>query len=202
MHKSLWAALAALGLGAPGLNRAAPAQQLATASPAPAPIVQTPGLLSGFSITLGAGVAKRELYCGGCSQNMGFSGLVNLSRFISHSTAIGMESTVLLNRAGPVTAAFGSAMGAVTFWVDDQLPLSVSGGVGFVVYHQANADYASNTTSAGFACSGRIGYDARLTRAFSLVPYVGYVNTLGRLKVGRAHQVVSSLQFGMALRFR
>jgi hypothetical protein len=202
MHKPLWAPLAAVALAAPGLNRPAPAQQLAANSPSPAPIVETPGLLSGFSITLGAGVAKRELYCGGCSQSMGLAGLVNLSRFLNHATAIGMESTVLLNRAGPVTAALGSAMGALTFWVDDQLPLSVSAGLGFIVYHQANADYASNTTSAGFGCSGRIGYDARLTPEFSLVPYVGYVNTLGRLKVGRADQVVSSLQFGMALRFR
>jgi len=202
MHKPLWAPLAAVALAAPGLNRSAPAQQLAANSPSPAPIVETPGLLSGFSITLGAGVAKRELYCGGCSQNMGVAGLVNLSRFLNHATAIGMESTVWVNRAGPVTAALGSAMGAVTFWVDDQLPLSVSGGLGFIVYHQANADYGSNTTSAGFGCSGRIGYDARLSRTFALVPYIGYVNTLGRLKVGRAHEVVSSLQFGMALRLR
>jgi hypothetical protein len=202
MQKPLWAVLAALALAASGVTRTAPAQQLSSDSPSPNPIVRMPGILPGLSITLGAGVGKRKLYCGGCAQAAGFAGLANLSLFVSRAAAIGMESTISFNDAGPVTSALGSAMGAVTFWVDDQLPLSISGGLGFLVYHEANGEYGSNSTSAGFGCSGRLGYDARLSPAFALVPYVGYLNSLGHLKVGRARQVVSNLQFGMALRFR
>jgi hypothetical protein len=93
-------------------------------------------------------------------------------------------------------------MGAVTFWAAENVPLSISGGLGFVVYHQGNADHASNTMSAGLGCSGRIGYDAQISSTLALVPYIGYVSTLGRLRVGRADQVVSNLHVGLALRFR
>jgi hypothetical protein len=204
MQKPLCAALTALALGTAGLTQPAPAQQLSRASPSrtPPPIALRTGPLLGSSITLGVGLARREPYCGGCSQNMGVAGMVNLSRFVNHAMALGMESTVWLNSVGPVSAALGSAMGAVTFWAVEDVPLSISGGLGFVVYHQGNTAYASNTTSAGFGCSGRIGYDARVSSGFALVPYIGYLNTLGRLRVGRADQVVSNLQIGMALRFR
>ncbi len=202
MQKPLCAVLAALALGAAGLNRPAPAQQLSRASPGSPPIAPRTGSLLGSSITLGVGLARREPYCGGCSQNLGVAGMVNLSRFVNHAMALGMESTVWLNSVGPVSAALGSAMGAVTFWAVEDVPLSISGGLGFVVYHQGNTTYGSNTTSAGFGCSGRIGYDARVSSGFALVPYIGYLNTLGRLRVGRADQVVSNLQIGMALRFR
>jgi hypothetical protein len=133
---------------------------------------------------------------------MGLSALANLSRFVSRSTAIGMETTVWLKNAGPATAALLSTMGAATFWLDEQFPLSVSAGLGFVVYHEAHADYGSNTTSAGLGCSARVGFDARITRGFAIMPYAGYVNTLGRLRVGRAEQVVSNVHFGIGLRFR
>jgi hypothetical protein len=202
MQKPVCAALAALALGAAGLTRPAPAQQLSAKSPAPVSLARTAGAPLGSSITLGVGLARREPYCGGCPRNMGFAGLVNLSRFVNRAMAVGMESAVWLNSAGPVTAALGSAMGAVTVWAVEDVPLSISGGLGFIVYHEGNAEQASNTTSAGFGCSGRIGYDARVSPGFALVPYIGYVNTLGRLRVGRANQVVSNLQIGMALRFR
>jgi hypothetical protein len=200
MQKPAEAALAALMLGLSGL-KPAPAQQLAARSPAPAPVARAAQAPMASSITLGVGVARREPYCGSCPQTMGFAGLVNLSRFVKQSMAIGMESSIWLNSTGPVTAALGSAMGAVTFWADEDVPLSISGGLGFIMYHHGDAEYASNTTSAGLGCSGRIGYDARLAPGFALVPYIGYVSALGRLRVGRADQVVSNLQFGMALRF-
>jgi len=113
-----------------------------------------------------------------------------------------MESTLWLNNSSPVTGALGSAMGAVTFWAAEDVPLSISGGFGFVVYHQGDPANAINTTSAGFGCSGRIGYEAQVFPGVALVPYIGYLNSLGRLRVGRAEQVVSNLQIGMALGFR
>jgi len=38
-----------------------------------------------------------------------------------------------------------------------------------------------------------VGFDARITRRFAIMPYAGYVNTLGRLRVGRVERVVSNV---------
>jgi len=202
MRTPLRTVVSVLVLGAPWSVPPALAQLLATGTPAPSPVIDMPPDSRQISLTLGAGLAKRTLYCGGCSQGLGFSGVANLSRFVGQSTALGMESTVWVKSAGPATAALLSAMGAATFWLDEQVPLSVSVGLGFIAYHEAHADYGSNTTSAGFGCSGRLGFDMRVTRRFALVPYVGYINSLGRLHVGRTDQVVSNVHFGMAFRFR
>jgi hypothetical protein len=196
------AALTALALGSAGAFQLSTAQQRATESPAPSLIGRGANAPLGRSITLGVGIARREPYCGGCLRNMGVAGLVNLSRFVNHTMAIGMESTIWVNNSGPVTAALGSAMGAVTVWAVEGVPLSISGGLGFIVYHQGNAEHVTNTTSAGFGCSGRIGYEAHVAPGFSLVPYIGYMNSLGTLRVGPADQIVSNLQIGMALGFR
>src|SRR5690242_5600566 len=87
----------------------------ALGSPAPVIASRNPAPL-GSAVTLGVGLARREPYCGTCAGNFGFSGLVNLSRFVNRVTALGMESTVWLNDTGPVSAALGSAMGTVTLW--------------------------------------------------------------------------------------
>jgi len=154
------------------------------------------------SITLGMAIAKREPYCTGCIRNTGVAALVNLSRFLNQTMAIGMESTLLLNNSGPATTALGSAMGAVTLWAVEGARLSVSGGLGFLVYSTGNAANATGTTSVGLGCSGRIGYETPVSSGFALVPYLGYMNSFGRLRVGPAEQVVNNLQIGMALRFR
>ena len=182
------------------VNTAA-AQKAAARSPAPVLAARNPAPL-GSAVTLGVGLARREPYCGTCAGNFGFSGLVNLSRFVNRVTALGMESTVWLNDTGPVSAALGSAMGTVTLWAVESVPISVSGGMGFVVYHQGDAAYRSNTTSVGWGYSGRVGYDASVSQTLALVPYFAFMSTVEPLRVGRADQVVSNLQVGMALRFR
>ena len=201
MHLDLRAALICAALCTALWSHPATAQKAAARSPAPLPALRTSPRL-GSAITLGVGVARREPYCGTCADNLGFAGLVNLSRFVNHVMALGMESTVWLNRAGSVSAALGSAMGTATIWAAEAIPLSISGGLGFVVYHQGDAAYQSNTTSVGFGWSGRVGYDASVSSTLALVPYIGFVNSLERLRVGRSEQLVSSLQVGMALRFR
>jgi hypothetical protein len=90
----------------------------------------------------------------------------------------------------------------VTVWAVEGVPLSISGGLGFLVYYQGNAETATNSTSAGLGCSGRIGYEARVAPGLALVPYLGYMNSLGQLRVNQTRQVVSNLQIGMGLRFR
>jgi hypothetical protein len=177
------------------------AEKGALGSPAPVIAARNAAQL-GSAVTLGLGLARREPYCGTCAGNFGFSGLVNLSRFVNRVTALGMESTVWLNDAGPVSAALGSAMGTVTLWAVESVPISVSGGMGFVVYHQGDAAYRSNTTSVGWGYSGRVGYDALVSQSLALVPYFAFMSTVEPLRVGRADQVVSNLQVGMALRFR
>jgi hypothetical protein len=199
------AALGFLVLCAPGLSRSASAQ-LPSTDPPPPPagpiLVLKPDGLHGLAVTVGVGGARRKLYCGGCSQGVGLSGLINVSRFVGRKTAIGLEGTGWFKDAGPVSASLWSGMGAVTTWLADRVPLFLTGGFGFVVYHQADASYGSSTTDTGFGCSGRIGYDAHLSQAIALVPYVGYINTIEHVKVGRASQVVGSLQFGLGLRLR
>jgi len=199
------AALATLALGVSTLSRPALAQlpNQDPPAPPPAPVLNlSPGGLGGFAVTVGAGGARRRLYCVGCSQSVGFSGLVNVSRFVGRKTALGLEGTGWFKQVGPVSADLWSGMGAVTTWLAEGVPLFLTGGLGFIVYHQADASYESSTTGTGFACSGRIGYDAHLSQAIALVPYLGYINTIGKVKVGRASQVVGSLQFGLALRLR
>jgi len=196
------AVLAALALGSAGSFQPSTAQQRASESPAPALVGRSANAALGRSMTLGLAIARHEPYCAGCLRNMGVVGLVNLSRFVNHTMAVGMESTLWLNNASPVTSAVGSAMGAVTVWAAENVPLSISGGFGFVVYQQGDAANGISTTSTGVGCSGRIGYEARVSPEIALVPYIGYLNSLGRLRVGRTEQVVSNLQVGVALGFR
>jgi hypothetical protein len=196
------AALLCAGLStALGGNSALAQNKAALRSPIELPVQKTPARL-GSAITLGVGVARREPYCGVCTNDVGISGLVNLSRYVNRAMALGMESTVWLNDAGPVSAALGSAMGTVTLWAVQSVPISVSGGVGFVVYHQGDALYHSNTTSVGVGYSGRVGYDATVSQGLALVPFLSFLSTVRSLRVGRADQVVSNIQVGMALRFR
>src|SRR5262245_26656591 len=96
-------------------GHAALAQRAALRSPIGVPVQKAPAP-RGQAITLGVGVARREPYCGVCTNDVGVSGLVNLSRYVNRAMALGMESTVWLNDAGPVSAALGSAMGTVTLW--------------------------------------------------------------------------------------
>jgi hypothetical protein len=203
------AALAALALTGFGLSRPGSAQQPAEnsaggeGSPAPAPVADaTPSGLHPFSFFLGAGAAKRKIYCAGCSQGVGFTALANLSRFLSPTTAIGIEGTGSFRSDGPASASLWSVMGAVTAWLTDQAPLFVSGGLGLVGYHETNATYEGSAGGTALGCGGRIGYDARLSQAVAVVPYIGYVSTIGHLQVGPASRVVSNLQFGLGLRLR
>lgn len=202
MRTRTLAALATLTLGVSTLSRPAVAQLPSQDPPAPppAPMLAIGQGLNGFAVTVGVGGARRKLYCVGCSQSVGFSGLVNVSRLVGRKTALGLEGTGWFKEVGPISASLWSGMGAVTTWLADGLPLFLTGGLGLIVYHQADASYQSSTTGTGFGCSGRIGYDAHLSQAIALVPYIGYVNTIGKVKVGRASQVVGSLQFGLALR--
>jgi hypothetical protein len=156
----------------------------------------------GLSLTVGGGAANRRIYCDGCSQGTGFAALVNLSHPLTPTMAVGVEGTGWFKHAGSVTANLWSAMAVATFWLEDQAPLFLQGGLGLVTYHESDASWTSSSGGTALGCSGRIGYEAGLSPSFAVVPYVGYVSSIGRLTVGRLQQPVSTLQFGLALRVR
>ncbi len=198
MTRPIRLAIAAVVLASNTLGSTARAQQATSHSPSPEVVSESgPAFAHGFSVTIGGGVATRSLYCDHCTQGSGFSVLVKLSRFVGATTALGIEGTTVSNHTGPVGTGFFSAMGVVTAYVVERFPLFISGGLGVVGYQQHNDTYSS--TGTGFGCTGRLGYQAHLIDGLSLVPYVGYVSSIGSLQVAHTSHAVSTFQVGLGL---
>lgn len=186
---------AILACATPGL--AAHAQEVASSSPSTGEGEQVASFAHDVTVTIGGGFATRSLYCDHCTQGSGTSVLFKLNRFVGATTALGIEGTAALDGGGTVGNSLFSAMGVVTTYVLDHFPLFISGGLGVVAYRQHDGSYAAGGT--GFGCTGRLGYEARLLNGVSLVPYAGYVSTIGDVSIGYRRQRVSTIQVGLGV---
>jgi hypothetical protein len=198
MTRPILLAVASVLLAGVTIGSPARAQQSASSSPSPEVVTEaTPGFAPEFSVTIGGGFGTRSLYCDHCTQGSGLSALVKVSRSIGATTALGIEGTAISNHMGPVGSSLLSAMGVITAYVVDRMPLFISGGLGIVAYRQHDGTYAASGT--GFGCTGRVGYEARLFKGFSLVPYLGYVSSIGGLRIARTNHAVSTFQVGLGV---
>jgi len=170
-------------------------------SPAPEEEARSPGFGHDLTITLGGGLGTRDFYCHGCSHGGGISPLIKISRFVGATTAVGIEATTVSKHAGPSGATMWSAMAVFTGYVIDHSPFFVSGGLGVVGFHQTDG-LAPSVGGTGFGCTGRLGYEARISSALALTPYAGYVSTIGGLQTADTRQALSAFQFGLGLTLR
>lgn len=188
------ALLACLTLATPA--RAQDAQSASPSIESDQPLT-SPGFGHDVSVMVGGGFATRSYSCDQCTQGAGVSALFKLNRFVGATTAIGIEGTIARNNDGPVGNSLYSAMGVVTAYVLEHMPIYISGGLGVVVFEHHNGAYGHSGT--GFGCTGRLGYDAHVLSGLSLVPYIGYVSTIGGVAVGASKQSVSTFQVGLGV---
>ena len=94
-------------------------------------------------------------------------------------------------------------MALATGYLSESSGLFLSSGLGIVGYHQ-DTDFGDISASS-FGFSGRLGVEVPIGPSFAVVPYVGYVSTIGGAKFkldGRSSGQeldINNIQFGMAL---
>jgi len=166
------------------------------------PSRDTPKGHTGFHVAFGLGAGWLGLSCDGCGdfdRKSGVSGFLTLAGSVGKTMLIGVESTGWTKDYGGTTGQGYSLMAQITGYLNETSGLFVSTGLGLVGYRE-DTDFFGTLSGNGFGFSGRIGVELPLGRSVALVPYFGYVRTIGGAKFENSIDVdISNIQLGLAL---
>lgn len=134
----------------------------------------------GFTISFGLGAGSAAAsYEGNTTDRMaGPSGYLRLGGAVTPSLVIAGETHGLTHKDGSLTSHFGYLMAVAQWYPRASGNFHVSGGLGLGVIREDDSDplFDYELASVGGAAQVGLGYDVRMTRNFSLTPYV---NLLG-----------------------
>jgi hypothetical protein len=195
--------------GCPGTCSAA-AAPTGTSYVAPAPAtpaapeassIEDPGH-TGFHFGVGLGSGWLGLSCDGCGnldRESGLSGYLSLTAPVGKTMLIGVESTGWTKDYGGKSGQGYSLMVQATRYLNATSGLFLSTGLGLVGYKE-DVQFFGSTSGNGFGFSGRLGVELPLARRVALIPYFGYVTTIGGAKFENTADInISNIQLGLAL---
>lgn len=156
----------------------------------------------GFGISFGLGGGSAGVSCDGCSSDRtgSLSGYLRLGGYVNPGLFVGGESSGWVHNESSVDETISFLTAVVQWYPQPASGFYLKAGAGF---SSASADDGfDEITAAGFGLTVGTGYDWRVTRNFSLTPYVNYLHTAGaELKANGAgtgfDANVSILQFGL-----
>jgi hypothetical protein len=134
----------------------------------------------GFTVSFGLGAGSAAAtYDGNTTERMGGpSGYLRLGGSVTPSLVIAGETHGLTHTDGSLTSHFGYLMAVAQWYPQAAGGFHLVGGLGVGVVREEDTDplFDYDLTSVGGALQIGLGYDIRMTRNFSLTPYV---NALG-----------------------
>lgn len=156
---------------------------------------------SGMHLNFGLGGGSAQLSCDGCdySRETSLSGYLAIATSVHRNVLIGVEGTGWTQSEGAQVYSF---MAQATGYLNSRSGLFVTSGFGLVGRREDSR--AGDLTASGLGFSTRVGYEVGLGTSFLLIPYVGYVSTIGGAefkfngtKVGDYD--INNIQFGLGI---
>ncbi len=174
---------------------------LCTASSAAA---QTAAVHQGFWLGAGLGVGSARLSCSICQGNRGggTSGYLRAGFTITRQMLVGLEGNAWYRSQDNVDHSLNSLQAVFLFYPGARSGLYVKTGLGLAKYTAKDGE--DRVSSQALAGSVGLGYELRLARTFSIVPYANFMGSAGadvRLNDSIAGLAANTslLQFGLGL---
>ena len=138
-----------------------------------------PQTRDGFGISFGLGGGSAGISCEECpsERETALSGYLRLGGYVSPTLFVGGETNGWTKSELGVDGQFGALSAVLQWYPQATNGLYLKGGAGFASTTLEDADF--EIQSNGFAVTAGAGFDWRLTRNFSLTPYVNYLHQLG-----------------------
>lgn len=152
---------------------------LLVASPALAQSAPRQGFTISFGLGAGSAAASYE---GESSDRIsGPSGYLRIGGAVTPSLVIAGESHGLTRKDGTLTSHFGYLLAVAQWYPQASGGFYVTGGLGLGLIREDDSDPAFDyeLQSVGGAAQVGLGYDVRMTRNFSLTPYVNFLGMGG-----------------------
>ena len=158
----------------------------------------------GFWVGAGIGVGSARLSCQICQGNRGSgtSGYLRTGFTISPQMLVGLEGTVWYKTASEVDHMLTSLQGVFYFYPQANSGLYIKTGLGLAQYSAKNSE--DKISSQALAGSIGLGYEIRVSRSMSFVPYANFLGSAGadvRLNDNIAGLAANTslIQFGIGL---
>jgi hypothetical protein len=137
----------------------------------------------GFTVSFGLGAGSAAAsYEGNTTERMtGPSGYLRLGGAVSPSLVVAGETHGWTYNDGTLTSRVGYLMAVAQWYPQASGGFHLLGGIGLGVTSEEDTDplFDYDLTSVGGALQIGLGYDLRMTRNFSLTPYVNALATGG-----------------------
>jgi hypothetical protein len=137
----------------------------------------------GFTVSFGLGAGSAAAsYEGNTTERIsGPSGYLRVGGAVSPTLVIAGESHGLTRKDGTLTSHFGYLLAIAQWYPQPSGGFYVSGGLGLGVIREDDSDpgFDYELQSVGAAAQVGLGYDVRMTRNFSLTPYVNFLGMGG-----------------------
>src|SRR5918992_3836616 len=152
---------------------------LLVASPALAQSAPREGFTISFG--LGAGSAAASYEGNTTDRISGPSGYLRVGGAVSPTLVIAGETHGLTRKDGTLTSHFGYLMAVAQWYPQASGGFHLLGGLGLGVISEEDSDplFDYELVSIGGAAQVGLGYDVRMTRNFSLTPYVNFLGMGG-----------------------
>ena len=168
--------------------------------------MRRPNTRRGFWASLGAGGGSAEMHCSSCSnlRFIGLTGYVRAGVTVTRALLVGVETAGWLRSSNDIDDRVGFASVVLLWYPMPSGALYVKAGVGGMRYHSDESGEV--LTAKARSASLGLGYEVRVRRTFSLVPFVNGLATLGVQQYRNAVPVgsgdnfsVNLLQFGVGV---
>jgi hypothetical protein len=136
----------------------------------------------GFTVSFGLGAGSAGFSYDGYTgdRTAGPSGYLRLGGAISPSLVIAGESHGWTRTEGTITSTVGYLMAVAQWYPQVAGGFHLLGGVGMGMVNEEDTDpFGSTIESVGGALQLGMGYDLRMSRNFSLTPYVNFLGMGG-----------------------
>ena len=133
----------------------------------------------GFWIGFGLGAGSAGADCADCSdeRDTGVSGYLRMGGTVRPNLLIGGETNGWSYSSDGIDQQMGFISAVAYFYPAPTSGFYLKGGLGFANY--TAEDDVDELTSSGFGITGGLGYDWRVSRNFSLTPYLNYMRQVG-----------------------
>jgi hypothetical protein len=155
-------------------------RELPAPPPAPSPAAgPAPRAGRGYA-ALGAGNGSADFTCERCvfERSPAISGYLILGRRLGERTVLGIEATGWQKSDESTRGRLYTIAAVALGRFDDNLPLFLSGGIGYAGYRRRMPAGTAGADALGY--SARLGAELRVARGLSLAPYVGLAGSFGQ----------------------
>jgi len=143
---------------------------------------EPPSRPGGWYAALGVGGGAADFTCERCrfERSSAIASYVMLGRRIGERTVLGVEATGWQKSDSTTRGRLYTLAVVALGRFDDNLPLFLSGGIGYAGYRRRMPAGTVGANAVGY--SARLGAELRVARRLALAPYVGLAGSFGEPK--------------------